>query len=68
MILQTLRKKYPNMEFFLVLIFPHLTEYGEISLFRPNTGKYRPEKTTLYLDIFRTVREQVQNMPSCKSC
>ena len=47
-----LRKKYPNTEFFLVRIFPHLnwirrdTEY--LSLFSPNVGKYGPEKLRIW--------------------
>ena len=48
----------PNTEFFLVRISPHWdwirrdTKY--LSIFSPNTGKYRPEKTP-YLDTFYTV-------------
>ena len=53
-----LHEKCPNMEFFLVRIFPYLdwmrkdTEY--LSVFSPNAVKYGPEKTP-YLDTFRTV-------------
>ena len=53
-----LLEKCPNMEFFLVRIFPHLdwtrkdTVY--LSVFSPNTGKYRPEKSP-YLDTFQAV-------------
>ena len=55
----TLCEKCPDTEFFLVRIFRHSdwirrgAEY--LSVFIPNTGKYRPEKTP-YLDIFHTVR------------
>ena len=51
----TLRENCPNMEFFLVRIFSHSnwiwrdTKY--LSVFSPNAGKYRPEKTP-YLDTF----------------
>ena len=54
----SLREKYPNTEFFLVLIFPHSdgirkdTEY--LSVFSPNAGKYGPEKSP-YLDTFHAV-------------
>ena len=53
-----LHEKCPNTEFFLVRIFPHSdwirrdTEY--LSLFSPNAGIYRPEKTP-YLDTFYVV-------------
>ena len=53
-----LRKECPNTEFFLVCIFLYsdwirrFTEY--ISVFSPNTGKYRPEKTPC-LDTFHGV-------------
>ena len=53
-----LREKCPNMELFLVRIFPHLdrrrgdTKY--LSVFSPNVGKYGPEITP-YFDIFRNV-------------
>ena len=50
---------------FLVRIFPHSdwirrdTEY--LSVFSPNAGKYRPEKTP-YLDTFHAViMQQIQN-------
>ena len=46
-----LHEKCPNMEFFLVRIFPY-SEY--LSVFSPNAVKYGPEKTP-YLDTFRTV-------------
>ena len=46
------------MEFFLVRIFPHSDwirrDMKYLSVFSPNAGKYRPEKTP-YLDTFRTV-------------
>ena len=45
----TLREKCPNTEFFLVRIFPHSD-----SVFSPNVGKYRPEKTP-YLDTFHAL-------------
>ena len=54
----TLLEKCPNKEFLLVRIFLHLdwirrdTEY--LSVFNPNAGKYRPEKTP-YLDTFHAV-------------
>ena len=54
----TLHEKYPNTEFFLIRIFPHLdwirrdTEY--LSVFSPNAGKYEPEKTP-YLNTFHAV-------------
>ena len=54
----TLREKCPNMEFFLVRIFPHSdwirrdTMY--LSVFSPNAGKYRPEKAPC-LNIFHTL-------------
>ena len=53
-----LREECPNMEYFLVCIFPHSdwirgdTEY--LSVFRPNAGKYGPEKTPS-LDTFQAV-------------
>ena len=54
----TLREKYPNMEFFLVRIFPHLDwirrNIPYLSVFSPNAEKYRPEKTP-YLDTFQAV-------------
>ena len=46
-----LREKCPNMDFFLVRIFPH-AEY--LSVFSTNPGKYGPRKT-LYLDTFHAV-------------
>ena len=54
----SLREKCPNTEFFLVRIFPHSglirrdTPY--LSIFSPNAGKHRPEKTP-YLDTFHAV-------------
>ena len=51
-------KSIQIQSFFPVRIFPHSdwiqsdTEY--LSLFSPNAGKYRPEKT-LYLDTFHSV-------------
>ena len=64
----TLRKKYPNTEFFLVLIFPHLefvrrdTKY--LSVYSLNAGKYGPEKAP-YLDTFHAVQvfDRVLNTP-----
>ena len=56
---QALYEKCPNMEFFLVCIFPHSdwiqTDTLYLSVFSPNAGKYGPEKTP-YLDTFHTVR------------
>ena len=46
----TLREKCPNMEFFLVCIFP---DSGWIR--SPNPAKYRPEKTP-YLDTLYTAQ------------
>ena len=60
--------KYPKTEFFLVRIFQHSdwirrdTEYSDwirrdteyLSVFSPNAGKYKPEKTP-YLDTFDAV-------------
>ena len=57
-ILFPLREECPNIELFLVHIFPYsdwirrFTEY--LSIFRPNRGKYGPEKTP-YFDTFHTV-------------
>ena len=55
----TLHEKCPITDFFLLVhIFPHLvcvrrdTEY--LSVFSPNVGKYRPEKTP-YLGTFHAV-------------
>ena len=52
----TLREECPNTELFLVRIFLRSEwirrEY--LSVFTPNMGKYRPEKTP-YLDTFHTV-------------
>ena len=51
-------EKCPNVEFYLVCIFPHLdwisrdTRY--LSVFSPNRQKYRLEKTP-YLDTFHAV-------------
>ena len=64
--LPKLCEKFPNAEFFLVSVFPFLditrTEYGDLvriqsvfsiqSVFGPNTGKYKPEKTQ-YLGSFQ---------------
>ena len=56
---KTLCEMCPNTGFFLVCIFPHSdwvrrdTKY--LSVFSPNAGKYRPEKT-LYLDTFHAVK------------
>ena len=46
----TLREKCPNTALFLVRIFL----YSDFSVFRPNTGKYRPEITP-HLDTFQVV-------------
>ena len=35
----TLREKCPNTEFFLIRIFPHLTEYGEIRNISPYSAQ-----------------------------
>ena len=49
---QSLCKKCPNTEFFLVRIFPHLdlirrdTDY--LSVFSPNAGKHGPEKLRIW--------------------
>ena len=43
-----LSENCPNTKFSLVRIFPHF------SVFSPNAGKYRPEKTP-YLDTFHAV-------------
>ena len=57
-----LREKFPNEEFSLVRIFLYsnwirkITE--EISVFSPNTRKYRPEKTP-YLDTFHAMCNQL---------
>ena len=51
----TLREKCPNTEFSLVRIFPHSdwirrdTPY--LSVFSPDAGKYRPEKTP-YISLY----------------
>ena len=53
----------PNMEFFLVRIFPHSdlirkdTKY--LSVFSPNAGKYGPEKIS-YLDTFHAVVNSIK--------
>ena len=53
-----LREKCPNTEFFLARIFLYLDWIRkftkQISLFSPNTGKYRPEKTP-FSDTFHAV-------------
>ena len=51
LVISALREKCPNMELFLVRIFPH-TLY--LSVFSPNAGKYGPEMTA-YLDTFHAV-------------
>ena len=57
-LLQSLCKKCPNTEFFLLRIFPHSnwiqrdTKY--LSVFSPNGGKYGPEKTP-YFGTFHAV-------------
>ena len=56
--LQTLREKCPNTEFFWSVVSCIQTEYGKteyLSVFSPNTGKYRTEKTP-YLDTFHAVQ------------
>ena len=54
----TLREKCPNTEFFSVPYFPPFglnTEiYSVLSVFRPNAGKYGPEKTP-HLSTFHAV-------------
>ena len=53
-----LREKCPNTKLFLVCIFLHsawIGRFHEISVFKPNTGKYGPEKTP-YLDTFHAVQ------------
>ena len=56
--LLSLRKKYPNTEFFLVRIFRHSVwirrDTSNLSVFSPNAGKYGPEKTP-YWDTFHAV-------------
>ena len=56
--LYSLCEKYPNAEFFLVLIFPHSHQIRRntpyLSIFSPYAGKYGPEKTP-YLDTFHAV-------------
>ena len=56
---QKLREKCPNTEFFLIRIFPHSDwirrDNPYLSVFRPNAGKYGPEKTP-YLAEFDAVR------------
>ena len=53
-----LREKCPNTKLFLVRIFLYsdlIQRFDEqISIFSPNTGKYRPEITP-YLNTFHTV-------------
>ena len=60
-ILQILREKCPNMELFLVRIFPHSDwirrDTSYLSVFSPNAGKYGPEITS-YLDTFYGVKLQ----------
>ena len=61
--IQSLGEKSQNAEFFLVHIFPHSdwirrhTEY--LSVFSPNAGNYRPEKTP-YLDTFHAVNQSIR--------
>ena len=50
----TLRERCPSMEFFLVRIFSHSDRLRRFTIFSPNTGKYRSEKTP-YLDTFQAV-------------
>ena len=40
----TVREKCPYSEFFWSVFSRIWTEYGEISVFSPNAGKYGPEK------------------------
>ena len=53
-----MREKCPNTEFFFWSVFSSIwTEYRDtpyLSVFSPNAGKYRPEKTP-YLDTFHAV-------------
>ena len=57
---ESLREMCPNMEFFLVRIFPHSdwirrdTKY--LSVFSPNAGKYEAEKTP-HLDTIHAVNQ-----------
>ena len=55
---EKLREKCPNTEFFLVRIFSHSycirNDTPYFSVFSPNAGKYRPEKTP-YLDTFHAM-------------
>ena len=51
-------EKCPNTEYLLVRIFPHSDwmrrDTSYLSVFSPNTGKYRPANTP-YLDTFHAV-------------
>ena len=44
----SLREKSPNTEFFLVRIFLY-SDYGVISVFSPNAGKYGPKKLRIWI-------------------
>ena len=48
----TLREKFPDTEFFLVRIFPHLDWIGRDT---PNAGKYGPEKNSVFRHFSRSV-------------
>ena len=54
-----MREKYPNTEFVLVRIFPHLDWIGRdnpfLFVFSSNAEKHGPEKSS-HLDTFHTVR------------
>ena len=54
-----MHEKCPNMDFFLVCIFPHSDwirrDTKDLSVFSPNAGKYGPGKTP-YLETFHTVQ------------
>ena len=54
----TLREKCPNTEFFLVRIFPRsgwIWRDTEFSVFSSNTGKYGPEKNSVFEQFSHSV-------------
>ena len=63
-ITMSIREKCPNTDFFLVRIFPYSDRIRRdtpyLSVFSPNVGKYRPEKTPC-LDTF----DAVNNFRTC---
>ena len=65
----TLRERCPSMEFFLVRIFSHSDRLRRFTVFSPNTGKYRSEKTP-YLDTFQAVLvvSFIDNKKKKKTC